>query len=155
MEKRSKLFIALATGGYIGFIPFAPGTFGSLPGILFFFLLSSLSLLTGFFLIIAFILLSIWIAGKGEESLQANDPGCIVIDEIAGMAVTFFAIPFSLFSVIIGFIVFRFFDILKPFPVGYLEKRFSGGLGVVMDDVAAGIMSNIVLQGVIALVSLH
>ncbi len=78
--------------------------------------------------------------------LKAKDPGCIVIDEIAGIGVTFLAIPFNIYWAILGFIVFRFFDILKPFPVNYLEKRFTGGLGVVIDDVAAGIMSNIVLQ---------
>ena len=146
MRNNSKLFVGLATGGYIGFLPFSPGTFGSLPGIPLFYFLSSLGLLPAFFFIAAFILFSIWVAEKGETALLAKDPGCIVIDEIAGMAVTFFAVPFSISAAIIGFIVFRFFDILKPFPINYLEKRFTGGLGVVIDDVAAGMMSNIVLQ---------
>ncbi|MBC2714497.1 MAG: phosphatidylglycerophosphatase A [Desulfobacteraceae bacterium] len=146
MKNSSKLFIGLATGGYIGLIPFAPGTFGSVLGIPFYYFMSSLPLLPAFSLLVAFILFSVWVAGKGERSLKAKDPGCIVIDEIAGMGVTFFAIPFNIYLAIIGFIVFRFFDILKPFPVNYLEKRFTGGLGVVIDDVAAGIMSNIVLQ---------
>jgi len=146
MKNTSSVFVGLATGGYIGFIPFAPGTFGSLLGIPLFYFISSLPLLPAFSFIIAFILFSVWIAGKAEKSLKTKDPGCIVIDEIAGMGVTFFMIPFNLYLAIIGFIVFRFFDILKPFPVNYLEKRFTGGLGVVIDDVAAGIMSNIVLQ---------
>lgn len=146
MKNSSKLFVGLATGGYIGFIPFAPGTFGSLPGIPLFYFMSSLPLLAVFSLLIGFILFSIWVAGQGEKALKTKDPGCIVIDEIVGMGVTFFAIPFNVYLAIFGFIVFRFFDILKPFPVNYLEKRFTGGLGVVIDDVAAGIMSNIVLQ---------
>lgn len=146
MKNNSKLFVGLATGGYIGFIPFAPGTFGSLLGIPLFYFMSSLPLRPAFSFLIVFILFSVWVAGKGERLLKAKDPGCIVIDEIAGIGVTFLAIPFNIYLAILGFIVFRFFDILKPFPVNYLEKRFTGGLGVVIDDVAAGIMSNIVLQ---------
>nr|MDA3897342.1 phosphatidylglycerophosphatase A [Desulfobacteraceae bacterium] len=96
-----------------------------------------------------FILFSIWVAGKAEKSLKTKDPGCIVIDEIAGMGMTFLAIDFNPYLAIGGFLVFRFFDILKPFPVNYLEKRFTGGTGVVLDDVVAGIMSNIVLQVVL------
>ncbi len=146
MKNTSKLFVGLATGGYIGLIPFAPGTFGSFLGIPLFYFMSSLPLLTAFSFMVVFILFSIWVAGKAEKSLQAKDPGCIVIDEIAGMGVTFLAIPFNLYLAICGFLVFRFFDILKPFPVSYLEKRFTGGTGVVLDDVAAGVMSNVVLQ---------
>lgn len=151
MKNSSKFFVGLATGGYIGLIPFAPGTFGSLPGILLFYFMSSMSLLPAFSLLAAFILFSIWIAGKGEKLLGAKDPGCIVIDEIAGMGVTFFAIPFNIYLAVLGFLVFRFFDILKPFPISYLEKRFTGGLGVVIDDVAAGIISNIVLQAILVM----
>ena len=97
-------------------------------------------------LVAALIFFAVWISGQAEKLLGAKDPGCIVIDEIAGMAVTFLGVSFSVPAAIIGFILFRFFDILKPFPVGYMEKRFSGGLGVVMDDVAAGAMSNVALQ---------
>lgn len=146
MKNTSSVFVGLATGGYIGFIPFAPGTFGSLLGIPLFYFMSSLSLVPAFSFMIAFILFSIWVAGKAEKSLKAKDPGCIVIDEIVGMGMTFLSIPFNPYLAICGFLVFRFFDILKPFPVNYLEKRFTGGTGVVLDDVAAGIMSNIVLQ---------
>ena len=75
-----------------------------------------------------------------------KDPGCIVIDEVAGMAVTFFAIPFNMYIGFVGFILFRFFDILKPFHIRFLEKRIGVGAGVVIDDIAAGIMSNIILH---------
>jgi phosphatidylglycerophosphatase A len=114
-----------------------------------FYFLSALPLLAAFSFMIVFILFSVWVAGKAEESLKSKDPGSIVIDEIAGMGVTFLAIPFNIYMAILGFFVFRFFDILKPFPVNYLEKRFTGGTGVVLDDVAAGIMSNLVLQVVL------
>ncbi len=145
-KNNSKLFIGLATGGFIGLIPFAPGTFGSVLGIPLYYFMSSLPLLWSGIFLVPLILFSIWIAGKAEKLLKAKDPGSIVIDEIAGMAVTFWAIPFNIYMAIIGFIVFRFFDILKPFPINYLEKRFTGGLGVVIDDVTAGIISNVVLQ---------
>ena len=138
--------VGVATGGFIGKIPFAPGTFGSILGLFFYYLMSFLHLVPTFFFIIGFIIFSIWIAGKAEKVLQTTDPGCIVIDEVAGMAVTFFAIPFNMYIGVIGFFVFRFFDILKPFPIRFLEKRIGGGAGVVIDDVAAGIMSNIVLH---------
>ena len=152
MKNTSSVFVGLATGGYIGFIPFAPGTFGSLLGIPLFYFMSSLLLLSAFSFMFVFILFSIWVAGKAEKSLKTKDPGCIVIDEMAGMGVTFLVIPFNLYLAILGFLVFRFFDILKPFPVNYLEKRFTGGLGVVIDDVAAGIMSNIVLQMILLII---
>jgi phosphatidylglycerophosphatase A len=86
------------------------------------------------------------VAGEAEKTLGDKDPGCIVIDEIAGMAVTFFALDFSWAVAIAGFALFRFFDVLKPFPIRYLEKRYGGGFGVVIDDVAAGVISNLVLR---------
>jgi phosphatidylglycerophosphatase A len=146
MKNNSKWIVGFATGGFIGLIPFAPGTFGSLPGILIYYVMAALPLVTAFFFLAGVISLAVWVAGKGEQALGAKDPGCIVIDEIAGMTVTFFAIPFNFYLAIAGFLVFRLFDILKPFPIRYLEKRFAGGLGVVIDDVAAGIISNVVLQ---------
>jgi phosphatidylglycerophosphatase A len=150
MKNNSKLIVGVATGGFIGFIPFAPGTFGSLFGIPVYYIMAHLPTAAAFFFLAGLISLAIWIAGKGERALGAKDPGCIVIDEIAGMAVTFFAIPFHLYLALTGFIVFRIFDILKPFPIRYLEKRFTGGLGVVIDDVAAGIICNIILQVIVA-----
>jgi phosphatidylglycerophosphatase A len=146
MKQRSTLVIGIATGGFIGKIPFAPGTFGSMLGLLLYYLMSFLTLLPTFFCIIGFILFSIWISGKAEKILGDKDPGCIVIDEVAGMAVTFFALPLNIFIGTAGFLLFRFFDILKPFPIRFLENKISGGTGVVIDDVVAGIMSNIILH---------
>lgn len=146
MKISETLVVCLATGGYIGRVPFAPGTLGSLPGILYYFFMSGKPLWPAFLVLAAGILLAVWVAGQAEKLLNTHDPGCIVIDEIVGMAVTFFAIPFHVPMMIIGFIVFRFFDILKPFPIGMVDQRLSGGVGVVADDVVAGIFSNIVLQ---------
>ena len=146
MKPSQTFVIGVATCGGIGKIPFAPGTFGSIPGLLLYFLLSRLNPLTAACCIIGFIFLAIWIAGKAERSLKVKDPGCIVIDEIAGMAVTFFALPLNLYLGIAGFAIFRFFDVLKPFPIGYLDRNLKGGVGIVMDDVAAGVVSNLVLH---------
>ncbi len=152
MKISEKFIIGAATGGWIGFLPFSPGTFGSLPGILLFYGIAGIPFAASLVLVAALIAAAVWIAGAAENLLAAKDPGCIVIDEIAGMGVTFLGVSFSMEAAIIGFMVFRFFDILKPFPVRYLEKRLSGGLGVVMDDVAAGIMSNIVLHVILVVI---
>jgi phosphatidylglycerophosphatase A len=146
MKSSQTFVLGVATCGGIGKIPFAPGTFGSIPGLLLYYLLSRLNPLTAACCMIGFILMAIWIAGKAEQSLNLKDPGCIVIDEIAGMAATFFALPLNLYLGAIGFALFRVLDILKPFPIGYLDRNLKGGFGVVMDDVAAGILSNLVLH---------
>jgi phosphatidylglycerophosphatase A len=83
--------------------------------------------------------------------LKKKDPGCIVIDEIAGIMVTFIGLPFNITTAVPGFLIFRLFDILKPFPIRYIERKLSGGAGVVLDDVAAGIYSNLSLRVVILL----
>ncbi|MFC1857783.1 phosphatidylglycerophosphatase A [Thermodesulfobacteriota bacterium] len=152
MNFRQKAVMFLATGCFIGKIPFAPGTFGSLEGLPLSFLLSKLNLSITILCIFAFILFAVWIANAAETILNKNDPGCIVIDEIAGMAVTLAGLPFNLFFTVTGFITFRVLDILKPFPIRYLEKRFSGGVGVVLDDVAAGIFANILLRALLFLI---
>jgi phosphatidylglycerophosphatase A len=93
-----------------------------------------------------FIVFAVWIANDAEKLLKKKDPGCIVIDEIAGMAVTLFGLPFNLTTALIGFIIFRILDISKPFPIRALDKRVAGGVGIVIDDVAAGIFANLLLR---------
>lgn len=146
MNIRSRIATGIATAGFAKHVPFAPGTFGSLLGLPIYYVMSFFSLPVVFFGLMGFIVFASWIAGEAEKALGDKDPGCIVIDEIVGMAVTFFALDFSWAAGIAGFVLFRFFDILKPFPIRYLEKRYSGGFGVVIDDVAAGIMSNLILR---------
>ena len=138
--------MVLATGFFAGYIPFAPGTFGSIVGLSLCFLLSKAKLSVAILFILIFIFFAIWISNKAEKILKQNDPGCIVIDEIAGIMLTFLGLPFNIISVAAGFLTFRFFDILKPFPIRYMEKRFTGGTGIVLDDLAAGIFSNLVLR---------
>ena len=146
MHFREKAALFLATGCFVGKIPFAPGTFGSLLGIPLCFVLSKLNFLFASLCIIGFIVFAIWTAQRAEKILQKSDPGNIVIDEIAGMTVALIGLPFNLRSVVIGFIIFRAFDIFKPYPIRRMERRLSGGVGVVLDDVVAGIYSNLVLR---------
>ena len=146
MKLRDEAVMFLATGFYAGNIPFAPGSFGSLIALPLCFVLAGISLTAAVICTGCFILLAVWISDAAEKILQRNDPGCIVIDEIAGMMVTFIGLPFNLITVVIGFIIFRILDILKPFPIRKLDKRMPGGLGVVADDVAAGIFANLLLR---------
>ncbi len=141
-----RLSFFLATGGLVGLIPMAPGTFGSVVGIVVVYLLSRLDFSLAFGLTIVLILLAVKVAGDTERILQRKDPGAIVIDEIAGMAVTMLGLPFSASTAVAGFVVFRVLDILKPPPVRTVERRFSGGIGIVIDDVVAGLMGNLILR---------
>jgi len=145
-NRRQAAVMFLATGCYVGRIPIAPGTFGSLLAILPCFLLSGLPLAVTFGIIFIFIGLAIWVAKAAEEILKAQDPGCIVIDEVAGMMVTLAGLPFDVLTVLSGFIVFRILDIIKPFPIRTAERHLSGGTGVVLDDVVAGLMANVLLR---------
>jgi len=148
-----KAVVCLATGFYTGNIPKAPGTFGTLPGLFLCFFLAQIPAVASILLIIILIVLAIWIAGRAETVLGKKDPGCIVIDEIVGMAVTLAVQPFNLVTAAVGFLLFRFFDILKPWPIRAIDRRLHGGLGIVLDDVIAGVFANIALRIGILIVS--
>ena len=146
MSFAERFILFSATGAGSGRAPFAPGTFGTLAGIpvVLLFLVIPSSMQVFFTLVV--ILFSIWVSDRAETLIGESDPGCVVIDEIAGFTVTMAGIHLSVLSVVSGFLIFRLFDIIKPFPIRYFEKNFHGGAGVVLDDVAAGLFSTIVLQ---------
>ena len=146
MRFRERAILFVATGFFIGSVPVAPGTFGSLIGLPVCFLLSRLNFLQSLICILVFILFAIGIASAAEKILNQKDPGQIVIDEIAGLMVTLAGLPFNLKTVLAGFIIFRVFDILKPFPIRILERRVGGGSGIVLDDVMAGVYGNLVTR---------
>ena len=149
MKLREDALVLLATGFYIGKIPLAPGSFGSLIGLLLAFALTGIPLVLAILCTLLFIIFSVCVADAAEKILKQNDPGCIVIDEIAGMMVSLTGLPFNPITIALGFIVFRILDILKPFPIRHLDKRIPGGLGVVADDVAAGFITNLLLRGLL------
>jgi len=133
----------LASGLFLGLIPFAPGTFGSLLGIPLHWLFSHLPIFLGICSLGFVVLISVWISGRAELLLGNKDPSQIVIDEVVGMAVALAGAPLEPSLVIIAFLFFRFFDIWKPFPIRYIDRSFPGGWGIVFDDVAAGVMANL------------
>ena len=146
MNFSKKAAVFLATGFYVGTIPFAPGTFGSLLGLPLCFLLAGIPWPAAMMVVVLFTGLAVWVSNAAARILKRKDPGCIVVDEIAGMMITLVGVPFSMPAVIIGFIVFRILDILKPFPIRMLDQRLSGGVGIVADDVVAGIFANVITR---------
>jgi phosphatidylglycerophosphatase A len=154
MNFRRHLILWPATGGGIGYVPWAPGTLGTIVGLPLCYGMAQLPLpwaLTG---IVGFIGVAIGIAGAAEKVVGRKDPGCIVIDEIAGLMVALAGMGWHLRIIVAGFVLFRCFDILKPFPIRYLERRLKGGTGIVLDDVAAGIIVNITLRIVLKLIEI-
>jgi phosphatidylglycerophosphatase A len=141
----------IATGFYSGYLPKAPGTWGSLVGLLLFFLLHVLSLPVYLAVVAGLFVVGSFAAGEAEKILDNRDPGVVVIDEIVGMLITMIAVPVTPLSMTLGFILFRVFDIAKPFPVNFFDQRFHGGLGIMLDDVVAGIYSLIILHLILLL----
>ncbi len=146
MKFREHAVLFLATGFYIGRVPFAPGTFGTLIGLPLCLLISRLPFGLAVVCVALFIGFAIGLASAAEEIIQQKDPGQIVIDEIAGFLVVFVGLPFNVYSAVLGFILFRGFDIFKPFPIRLLERKVSGGSGIVIDDVIAGLYAHLILR---------
>ena len=146
MDFGQRAAVFLATGCCVGRIPWAPGTFGTLLGLPLSFFLSRISLFPAILGLVVFVLLAVWAAGKAESAFETQDPGSIVIDEVAGLLVTLVALPFTPRVVILGFVLFRVFDIVKPPPLRWMEKRLRGGWAVVADDIGAGVYSHILLR---------
>jgi phosphatidylglycerophosphatase A len=135
----------LSTGLGSGYCPFAPGTAGTLVGIPVYLVFSTFPWPVLLLSVTALSFLAVYVSGEAERVFGEKDPPAVVIDEIAGLQVALFLVPPSFFSVAAGFVLFRFFDVLKPFPVRACE-RLPGGWGVVADDLAAGLYSVLVLQ---------
>jgi len=145
--------LIIATGLGSGYSPFAPGTAGSLVALPFIWLLYGYSGWV-YALVAALVFVTgTWAAGVAEEVFNEKDSGKITIDEIAGMLVAMFLIPPTPGMMLGGFILFRLFDITKPFPAGVADRRLGGGLGVMLDDVVAGVYANLCLQGIRAVIS--
>jgi len=136
----------IATGFYSGYLPKAPGTWGSLVGLLLFLLLHTLNLPVYIAVVAGLFVVGSFAAGEAEKILDNRDPGAVVIDEIVGMLITMIGVPATPLTLFLGFVLFRIFDIVKPFPVNIFDQRFHGGLGIMLDDVVAGIYSLILLQ---------
>lgn len=145
-ETRENLVLFIASGAYVGAVPVAPGTFGTLMALPLWWFFNQLP--AGLYLVFLLLLIMVafWSAGEAERILHQVDSGVIVIDEIVGFLLTTVLISFSWPRFIAAFLLFRFFDILKPFPVNWCDENLHGGIGVVVDDLVAGIMAYIVLR---------
>jgi len=141
-----RLFMSIATGLGLGYAPFAPGTFGTMLALPIHFLISKLPLPYYAGALVLLILLAISAAGAAEKILDQPDPPVVVCDEVVGMLVAMVAIPAHPLAWILAFGLFRLFDIAKPWPVGYLDRHLNGGLGIVLDDLAAGLYACLTLQ---------
>jgi phosphatidylglycerophosphatase A len=144
----NRVALLLATAGYVGFFPIAPGTAGSAAGLVVYAVIRtahnpSLEIAA----IVATLVIGIWSAGVVERTL-GKDPGPVVIDEVLGMLVTLAFLNASIAGVLVGFFLFRILDVLKPFPAGRLE-HLHGGAGIMLDDAMAGIYANLVLRSLI------
>ncbi|WP_044363793.1 phosphatidylglycerophosphatase A [Vibrio fluvialis] len=141
----------LATGFGSGLSPVVPGTMGTLASVPFYLLLAQLPLTLYIVVVIAASLIGIKICQVTSDDMQVHDHGSIVWDEFAGFWITMLIVPalqlpvFEWKWLLAGFVLFRFFDMVKPWPIGWLDKRVHGGLGIMLDDLVAGVMSALAL----------
>ena len=131
----------LASGFGSGCAPVAPGTFGTLAAIPIWILLSFLSPITYAILVVAIFVLGCYVSEKASQEMGVHDHGGIVIDEFVGYFITMFLVPLSWVNILLGFILFRIFDVLKPWPIKVLDRQVKGGFGIMIDDVLAGFMA--------------
>ena len=136
-------FLGLGFGS--GLIPVMPGTFGSLAAIPVLLLMQLLPLWGFWTLTVLACAVGVYLCGKTARDMQVHDHGSIVWDEIAGMMITFLFVPISWLSLIAGFVLFRLFDILKPWPINVIDQRVHGGTGIMLDDILAGAMAALCL----------
>jgi len=138
-------FLAFGLGS--GAVPKAPGTFGTLAAIPIWWLFADLGTFPYLMLLVVSFILGCWLCGKTSTDLGVHDHGGIVWDEFVGLWVTFIALPEGWIWVFIGFVLFRLFDIWKPWPIGWADKQVSGGLGIMLDDLLAGLIALGCVQG--------
>lgn len=143
MKKLVELFV---TFGGVGRLPKAPGTWGSLAAFALVIPLSQLGIFIYMGVTLVLLFLGIYACELYEAQNGGHDQGHIVIDEVVGVLITMTWLPITWQSLLIGFILFRVLDIWKPLPIGYLDKRVQGGLGVMIDDVVAGVIASIAMQ---------
>jgi phosphatidylglycerophosphatase A len=146
-----RVAVFLATCGYVGYAPVAPGTFGSAAGLAIFALVRmSGSSLVELATIVVLFAIGVWSGTEAERHFGGVDPGPIVLDEVVGMLITLALLPINITGAIVGFLIFRALDVVKPWPSGRFE-RLHGGLGVMADDGMAAVYGNVLMRILIAL----
>lgn len=146
-----RLGVFIATCAHVGYAPVAPGTFGSLVGLLIYYLVRREHSIPVELAVIGIaVMIGLWSATEAEHHFGGIDPGPVVIDEVVGMLITLALHPVNILGAIAGFLIFRVLDIVKPWPARRLEL-LPGGFGVVLDDMMAGIYGNLVIWGLVRL----
>jgi phosphatidylglycerophosphatase A len=150
--QRAGNFIVKATSSFlfIGYLPLVPGTFGSLAGVGLFYALRGVTAVNYFLFILGIVALGLVTSGRMESLLNKKDPRCVVIDEVAGMLLALSFMPHDFKIIFLGFLVFRILDTLKPYPAIRLQNMH-GAVGIMGDDLVAGIYTNLVLQVILKL----
>src|SRR5687767_12187254 len=145
--KRAGIFIA--TCGYLGYVPVAPGTFGSAAGLAVFYAVRSTGSVTvELAAIVVLFAIGVWSGTIAERHFGGIDPGPVVLDEVVGMLITLALLPVNVYGAIAGFLIFRVLDVVKPWPSAQLEK-LHGGLGVMADDAMAAVYGNLAMRALI------
>ncbi|PYE33859.1 phosphatidylglycerophosphatase A [Idiomarina fontislapidosi] len=140
----------LALGLGSGLAPKAPGTFGTLAAVPLVYAMLLLDVTSYTVVMLLCTLVGIYICRSAADKMGVHDHPAIVWDEFVGLMFTMWALPANFGLLVLGFLVFRVFDILKPWPISWLDKRLHGGTGIMLDDVLAGVASHIVLQLILA-----
>jgi phosphatidylglycerophosphatase A len=140
------LFLAFGFGS--GLAKKAPGTFGTLAAVPVYWLFAQTNLFVYSLLTLIVTVTGIWICDSAAKKLDEHDFGGIVWDEIAGYLITMWLVPLSWQAMVLGFVLFRFFDILKPWPIKWIDRQVYGGLGIMLDDVLAGVFAGGLLLGI-------
>lgn len=141
MSKKIKMITSFF---YLGHSPFMPGTVGSLAGLLVYYFVKDKDAVYAFTILFLFGL-GVLFAGEAEKIYKRKDASMIVIDEACGMLLALFFVPYNLFIIVLGFFLFRIFDILKPPPAKRMEK-LTGSMGIMFDDIVAALYTNMILQ---------
>jgi phosphatidylglycerophosphatase A len=141
-----QLAVLIASVGYVGFFPIAPGTAGSLAALVVFAFIRWIGMpAVELGAIVAVFAIGVWASSGTEAALGRKDPGVVVIDEVLGMLITLALLPVSIGGIVLGFLLFRLLDVVKPYPAAQLE-HLHGGLGIMADDAVAGLYSHLALR---------
>lgn len=148
----SLLVKIISTFFFVGYLPLIPGTIASIAGIFLFYLMRD-NVFIHILITLVLIILGFLLTTKAEKIFARKDAPCIVIDEVGGMLLAFIFIPYEIRIVVITFFIFRILDTLKPYPVGRFQN-LKGSLGIMSDDIIAGLCTNVILQIALRLTSL-
>jgi phosphatidylglycerophosphatase A len=140
------LVLGLATWGGVGLLPYMPGTWGALAALPLWYHLAHTGPWAYGLVVAALIILGLWVAGPAQEMLGRTDHPAIVVDEVVGLLITLAGVPPTWQALVLGLVIFRALDILKPFPIRWFGAGGKGGLEVMADDIAAGVMGRVALE---------